>query len=180
MHVGSAVVTLSTGRQAPLSDLYREKPLGLVFLRHFGCIFCREQVSALRTREDLNIAFVSMGRPEETAEFRAMLKSPHPFVCDPEAKLYEEFGLERGSVRQMFGAQVWKRGFQAASKGHSVGRPVGDPWRMPGEFVINTKGRIVWEHRPRHAGDNSPVSALEQALKQATEVAELAELGEES
>lgn len=178
MHVGSVVVTLSTGRQQALSDLYQERPLALIFLRHFGCIFCREQVANLREHEDWNLAFVTMGSPEEAAEFRAMMKSPHIFISDPMARLYEEFGLERGSVRQMFSGQVWKRGFQAASKGHAVGRPVGDPWRMPGEFVVNTQGRVVWERRPRHAGDNASIEDLKKALADATRP-EVALLGEE-
>lgn len=168
MIVGSEVVTLSTGRQAALREFYEDHPLALIFLRHFGCIFCRERVADLREESGMNVLFVTMGRVEEAAEFRATLRSPHPFISDPEAKLYEAFGLERGTTKQMFSGEVWRRGAQAAMKGHTVGRPIGDPWRMPGEFVLDTTGRVVWEHRPRHAGENASPEALKKALENAS------------
>lgn len=171
MQVKPTIVTLSTGEQKALADLYAEKPLALVFLRHFGCIFCREQVAELRAHPDWNVAFVTMGDVVGAADFKVLMKSPHTFLCDPDAKLYEEFGLERGSVKQMFSGEVWARGFQAARKGHTVGRPVGDPWRMPGEFVIDTSGTVVWEHRPRHAGESATTSQIEAALKKAAKAA---------
>lgn len=167
MKAPAEIVRKSTGEEISLRSLYEERPLALVFLRHFGCIFCREQVADLRDHPDRNIAFVCMAGPDEAEDFRRLMKSPHVFLCDPEAKLYEDFELERGSVKQMFGGEVWRRGFGAGLKGHAVGRPVGDPWRMPGEFILGTDGSVVWEHRPRHAGDHSPADVLIGALEKA-------------
>ena len=66
--------------------------------------------------------------------------------------LYRLFGLRRGKRSQLFGVEVWKRGWSAWRKGHRVGLPSGDPTYLPGAFLINAE-KIVWEHRGLHAGD---------------------------
>lgn len=164
----SGILTLSSGDQCDASDFYSQQPVAVIFLRHFGCIFCREQVTDLSSHPGWNILYVCQAQPEEAAEFKAMMKSPHPFACDPEANMYEEFGLERGGLKQLFSAPVINRGIQAAVKGMRPGRTIGDPWRMPGEFIFNTQGELAWENRPRHAGDHSSAEVLGRALKAAS------------
>lgn len=163
----SGILTLSTGGQCDAAEFYQEKPVAVIFLRHFGCIFCREQVIDLSSHPDWNILYVCQAHPEEAAEFKAMMKSPHPFACDPEANMYEEFGLERGGLKQLFSAPVIKRGIQATAKGIRPGKTIGDPWRMPGEFIFNTQGQLAWENRPRHAGDHSASETIGRALNAA-------------
>ncbi len=94
------------------------------------------------------------------------MRSPHRFVCDPEARLYEQFGLARGTTKQMFSGRVFAAGVVATLEGHRVGRPIGDPWRMPGVFVLAPEdGEVVWAHRSRDASDNPPVSEIGRALQ---------------
>lgn len=124
-------------------------------------------MAELREKKEWNLIFVAMAAPEEAAEFRAKMESPHRFLCDPEAKLYDAFGLKRGGVKQMFNAHSFKRGFEAVRKGHGVGAPVGDPWRLGGTFVLDMTGRVRWEHRNEDAGDNAQLDELERALVRA-------------
>jgi peroxiredoxin len=147
-------VQLSSGQSVPLSSLYGERPLVLVFLRHFGCTFCKEQVANLRVHLNLNVAFVSMASPQQAEEFRLKMGSPHPFICDTRQELYQAFGLGRGSGKQMFNPKVFVRGFGATLRGHFVGLPIGDPWQMPGVFKIETDGKVSWEYRSMDASDN--------------------------
>lgn len=127
-------------------------------------MFCREHVAELRDLESLNLAFVCMSQPQEAEKFRAEMELSQALVCDPTAHLYDVVGLPRGKFRQMFGFPVWKRGAEAARKGHRVGKPVGDPWRMPGVFVVNRQGEVVWEQRPLHAGDNAAPEDIAEAI----------------
>ena len=94
-------VTLSTGEVKPLRSLYEQERLALVFLRHFGCTFCREHVRELRRLPELNIAFVTLGTPEQAEDFRLNMGSPHVFISDPEKKLHGMFNLERGGLTQI-------------------------------------------------------------------------------
>jgi hypothetical protein len=63
-----------------------------------------------------------------------------PRFCDPEKKLYQEFGLETGSFLRVLGPRSFIRGLQAIK--HGIGAPAGDPWQMPGTFLIH-KGEIL-------------------------------------
>ena len=56
-------------------------------------------------------------------------------------------------MKEMFGPEVWACGVRAARKGHFIGAPVGDPWIMPGLFLVQEE-HILWQHDYRHAGDH--------------------------
>jgi len=153
-------VKLSTGITIPLEELYTKKKLVLVFLRHCGCVFSKEQVAQLRVHPNINIAFVMMSSPTKAQEFKDNLRSPHTFISDPDRELYRKMGLSNGGSKEMFGPKVWARGFGAILRGHFVGLPIGDPWQMPGVFVIETDGEISWSYVSKDASDNPENSLI--------------------
>lgn len=159
-------VTLNDGTSRDLAELYKERPVALVFLRHFGCIFCREQIAQLRSYPEANIVFVSMAKVEETNNFREKMEAPQLMISDPLKTVYEQFGLKRGSFSQMFNSTTFKRGFEAMSGGNRVGAPVGDPWMLAGTFIINTKGEVVFSHFSRDASDNLSGEMIVQKLNE--------------
>ncbi len=160
MFAPSVEVTLHTGVQVSLNSLYANARLGVFFLRHLGCPFCREQVIALRDRADANVVFVVMASPEDTTEFRAKLHSPQNFICDPAKSLYRAFGLGTGNLTQMFNLHTLSRGTSLAFQGVNAGRVIGDPMALSGAFLVDVDGRILWEHRAKDAADNPQVSQL--------------------
>ena len=87
-----------------------------------------------------------------------------PAISDPHKRLYDAFGLERGTVGQMFKPAVWACGVRALRKGHRVGRPVGDPWEMPGLFLLDPGGGVTWSHDFKHAGDHPDFADLPRAV----------------
>ena len=77
----------------------------LLFLRHFGCIFCREALADLgRVRNDLEargvrVAIAHMHSEAEAAEFLPRYKlEDAPRVSDPTRDLFRAFGLRDGSA----------------------------------------------------------------------------------
>lgn len=130
----------------------------LVFLRHFGCMFCRETVADLRAFVERQPAFPQplvfyQGSP---IEGRAFLRRDSPTlraVSDPAADFYAAFGVERGGLLEMFGPAVWRGRARAAKKGHQNGERAGDIWRMPGMFLARG-AEILWAHEYRHAADH--------------------------
>jgi len=154
MNIGPVEVMLSTGERIPLSNLYQDSKLVLVFLRHCGCVFSKDQVAQLRVHSALNVAFVMMSPPEQTAAFKENLRSPHTFLSDPDRALYKKLGLTNGGAKEMFGPKVWSRGFGAVLRGHFVGLPIGDPFQMPGVFAIEKDGEISWTYVSKDASDN--------------------------
>lgn len=135
-------MTTNTGEN--LLDLSKDQLTLLVFLRHFGCTFCREALADLsenRLRIEAlgaKIVFVHMS-DNETADryFERYQLSGAVHISDPDCTYYSAFGLTKGNFNQLFGLQTWVRGFQAGLvEGHGIGKQLGDGFQMPGIFVI--------------------------------------------
>lgn len=131
-------------------SLSLRQPIMLVFLRHFGCIFCREalddisQNRALIESSGVKVVFVHMAS-EEVADpyFSRYNLGGAVHVSDPTCSFYTEFGLVKGNFTQLFGLKSWIRGFQAGVlDGHGAGAQLGDGFQMPGIFVIRD-GKLV-------------------------------------
>jgi len=147
-----------------LRDQLSEGDTLLVFLRHFGCVFCRETVADLRAVAEADpeypkVLFFFQGPPTEGRAFLRRYWPEAHAVADPGQRLYAAFGVERGSVVQMFGPAVWRGRWRAAGKGHANGMPAGDVWRMPGVFLVRGE-RVVWSHRYRHAADHPDFASI--------------------
>lgn len=133
-----------TNEGQTIKEISNQQPVLLVFLRHFGCTFCREALADI-SKERANIEgmgskliFVHM-TDDGTAEryFNRYDLENAVHISDPEKKFYRNFGLLKGNFNQLFGLQSWIRGFSAGVvDGHGVGPQLGDGFQMPGVFVI--------------------------------------------
>lgn len=163
-----------------LLEASRRKPLFLVFLRHFGCTFCREALADLAAiRERLRAAgtrlvLVHMSSPNDAHQmFEKYGLADVTEISDPDRVLYRAFSLRRGSPTQLLGWSVWKRGWQAGVKdGHGIGWLRGDAAQMPGAFVVS-HGRVVAQFVHETAADRPDYvvvaeTGTDQAAFQAT------------
>jgi hypothetical protein len=111
-------------------------------------------------RQGTQVAFVHMGTEDQARPFftrYGFLDLPR--FSDPGCGLYRAFGLERGTPAQLFGPTVVLRGVQALFGGHGLGLPVGDPFQMPGVFLLH-QGRILQGYRHETVGDVPDYEAL--------------------
>ena len=92
------------------------------------------------------VLLVGMGKPAESAEFAAKYNVPFPIVADPEKRLYRKFGLKQMSTLGLFSPSLAIKGISAIVGGHGIGMPQGDVRQLPGVFIINTAGLIVYSH----------------------------------
>jgi thiol-disulfide isomerase/thioredoxin len=159
LDVSQALRHAYTQHGSPLSEMSHEAPLLVVFLRHFGCPFCREtlaDVARLRMQladEGAEVVFVHMATDQEAAVFLRDYGMPDAArVSDPGQWLYRAFCLRRGGPMELMGPRVWKRGLEALRGGHGFGLPIGDPLQMPGIFLVYRE-EIVQEYRHKTAGD---------------------------
>jgi peroxiredoxin len=147
------------GEQVRLSDYWKRRPLLLVFLRHLGCPLCFDHVAQLRTRygdleaAGLGAAAVTMGDAAQAAKFRESQNLPCDVLADPKLRSYQAYGLEKGALWQYAGPQMWWRGLTSVLR-YGAARPVGDVKQMPGAFVIDQDGKILYAHRAVHSGDH--------------------------
>jgi hypothetical protein len=140
-----------------LRDQLADQATLLIFLRHFGCIFCRETVGDLRALSEKDpsfpsVLFFSQGSPTEARVFLNRYWSSGRSISDPELGFYEAFGVHQGSFLQTIGPGVLLSTRRAAAKGYENGPRDGDIWRMPGAFLVRG-GDILWRHEFRHAAD---------------------------
>lgn len=149
--------TLRSSHGRTVREHTDEAPHLVVFLRHFGCTFCREALGELAKRREAiesdgtKLLFVHMGSLEQGNEvLRDAGLAGVAHVSDPSTALYRAFGLRRGSFRQLFGLKTWARGFSARKYG--VGSLVGDGFQMPGAFLVDG-GQVVKSYRHASASD---------------------------
>lgn len=105
------------------------------------------------------LLFVHPSRPADGDDFFAWTWPEARAVADPTRDLYRAFGLGRGTFGQVFGPAVLACGLRAVRKGHGLGPPRGDPWQMPGLFLV-AEERIVWQHVGRHIGEHPDFAAI--------------------
>ena len=158
---GSNLAAGDDGAATLRDQLAGDRPTLLAAVRHFGCIFCREMVKDLRTAAEVadrgaerrypKVVFVHMAAPEAGARFFGKLWPAAPAISDPDRRLYDALGSRRGGWWQMFRPVVWLHGWRALRKGHRVGRPIGDPWRMPVLMLVEPTPAGDAAMRPAHA-----------------------------
>ena len=105
------------------------------------------------------ILFFYQGGREDGAAFFRKLWPEATAVADLPRNFYDAFDIQRGGMKEMFGREVWACGVRAARKGHLIGKPKGDPWVMPGLFLVQG-AQILWQHDFAHAGDHPDFAAL--------------------
>jgi len=145
----------------------------IVFLRHFGCMFCRETLSDIREASEKDDGFPTplfffQGTPTEG---RAFLRRYWPglrAVADPRAEFYDAFGVGRGGLIKMLGPAVWSAKARAEAKGHHNGERMNDIWRMPGLFLIRGRN-VLWSHDYRHAADQPDYQLISKIAAESLE-----------
>ncbi len=140
-----------------LLELVDERPVLLVFLRHFGCAFCRQaidDVSKIRTEltaRRVQVVFVHLGSPERAQPyFDYYGLSDVERVSNPDGSLYRDpaFTLARVSVFELFRPAVWIGWLKGAVFKYRIGLLKEDIQQMPGVFFLRDRAIAnVYRHR---------------------------------
>ena len=155
-----------------LADQIGESETLLVFLRHFGCMFCREMVSDIRSAKEANpkypeVLFFFQGSPTEGRAFLRRYWPDVRAIADEDQSFYTDFGVDRGNLLQIFGPSAWLSSSRARSKGHAPGERSGDIMRMPGLFLVRG-AEILWSHRFAHQADHPDFRTLPDEARRAS------------
>jgi hypothetical protein len=160
--VATALGEIRTESGASLLELAEGSPILLVFLRHFGCSFCRQAISDVADlREELaqrgvRPVFVHLGPPElAKVYFEYYGLNDVERVNDPEAAVYRlpVFALGRKNpFLQALNPVVWVGWLKGTLFKHGIGKIEGDGHQMPGIFFLRG-GKIVREFKYRTIAD---------------------------
>lgn len=165
-------VLLSDGESTCLGAFWRQGPVALVFLRHLGCPFARQQVARLRREQDglktagIHVVLLGCATPAQAESFRHEFDVPFPIVCDPDCVLYQKYGLKQMRTSDFFSpVMAWKVvKVLAQGYGHRSGQ--GPERQLGGVFIIDQRGTIRFTHVAADAADNpSPAAIIRAAVR---------------
>lgn len=165
---GLLLNSMITVNNINILDASVNQPIMIIFLRHFGCIFCKEALFDIAKKrkafeaKNLRIVFIHMA-PREVAEdyFKTFGLKGIDHISDPDCALYQKFGLTKGTSSQLMGLKNWYRGFEVSvGKGIEVSiKQIGDAFQMPGVFVIKN-GEIKQSFVHKTAADRPDYEKL--------------------
>jgi hypothetical protein len=159
----ATLASIHTESGASLLSLAQASSVLLVFLRHFGCSFCRKAISdiaelapALRER-NVRPVFVHLGTPEiAQAHFDYYGIGDVERIHDPDARIYQLqlFGLGREHpARHLINPKVlWSWFIRGDIFRHGIGRIETDAHQMPGVFFLRD-AKIARAFRYRNISD---------------------------
>jgi hypothetical protein len=132
-----------------LLEVVDQSPVLLVFLRHFGCAFCRQaldQVSKIRDQiaaRGAQPVFVHLGTPERAKLYFDYYNLSHvERVGNPDASLYQHpaFALTRmNPFLHFLNLNVWRGWLSGALRNYGIGMIHEDGHQMPGVFFLKDR-----------------------------------------
>jgi hypothetical protein len=170
--LGAATVLDIDGTPVRLADQWRDHPAVIVWLRHFGCVFCREQVAEVRAnRGDIEalgagIAFVGNGTARAAGWFQKRFAADSTVLTDPDLVSYKAIGARSGLLTTV-GPQAWGAGIRALRSGARQSITKGHPYQQGGLVVIAPGNKVLYQHISSAAGDHAPIPAVIDALEAA-------------
>jgi len=159
-HAPDIEVFDTDGQPVRLAAYWQSGTTALVFMRHAGCIFCREQVQELRDNADalaeagVSIVVLTPDRPSRARKFVEEHRVPFPTLSDPERNAFRAYGLMDGSIGQLVNRRIVAEGVKATLNGTLVRRPTSAPRQLPGTAIVDGTGRLLHLHHGRDAADH--------------------------
>src|ERR1700694_3530080 len=161
------------GSAVRLGELWRAHQAVIVWLRHYGCVFCREQALEMRTalpaieKGGGELVFIGNGGPRYAKAFKESFAPDVRVLTDPDLRSYRTIGARSGILNTV-GPQAWRAGIRALRSGARQTSVKGHPFQQGGVMVLTRGDRIVYSHVSRAAGDHPPVASVLAALRTST------------
>jgi peroxiredoxin len=152
-----------------LGELWAERPVVLIHLRHFGCILCRHYAGALRDFhgdfEALGARLVAVGTGgrQYARDFVAERKIPYLVLVDKTMASHEVIRTKQGPLVGIFKPKVLWAALKARRAGERQGKTGPNPFKFGAAHVIGPGEQLhyAWINDDYH--DNAPVEALLEA-----------------
>lgn len=167
----------TTGGRSSLSSLWKERPVVLLFLRRLGCSICRayaKEMDACREEfEKIGVSVVALSfeRYAEGSDTDYSFEKGNFWTGDIysiDKEVYSELFVRKGLFDGFYGLMDINKAVRNKVRAQGVsGNLKGDGFQLGGQFVVNTTGEVVFEHRQKSYGDNAELDELLEAAKRA-------------
>ena len=160
--VAGVLASIYTESGASLLTLAEASPVLLIFLRHFGCSFCRQAISDVAdirgelAQRGVRPVFVHLGTPERAKPFFDYYGiGDVERVSDPEAKIYQNPVFQLARIHPwltLLQPSIWVGWLKGTIFRHGIGAIKENGHQKQGLFFL--KGtRIVRQFRYRTIAD---------------------------
>lgn len=170
-HVLDPVVVFDPeGREVRLGQLWADRTVVLVFVRHFGCVFCKQQIAEMGLlldrvrRMGADIVVIGHGSVEEARAFRDEEQLTLPLLTDPSRVSYCALEMRRG-LTSVLRPSVFTRALASWRAGFRQSRVAGDPLQQGGVVVIARGGVEGLRYVSQGAGDHPSPARIFAALE---------------
>jgi hypothetical protein len=170
--LAAATVLDPDGTKVKLAAKWAKHPAVIVWFRHFGCVFCREQVAEIRGKrseiEELGagIVFVGNGTARAAAWFQKRFAADSTVLTDPELGSYKAIGARSGMLSTL-GPSAWGAGLRAFRAGARQSTTKGHAYQQGGLVVMAPGDRVLYQRISKTAGDHAPIADVLAALEAA-------------
>jgi peroxiredoxin len=172
---GLAQIEVLTPQGKPVffGELWRERPAVLAFVRHFGCLFCFEQVADMVSvapaieAAGARLCFIGNGNPLHAQVFMDETGLTSDVYTDPARLLYKRLSMKHGlfstvnRTSRRYARRAGERGFR------QIGVR-GDPWQQGGVLAVTREGVVAYLQRFSVAGERVDLADIEQAARRLT------------
>lgn len=156
------------GRSTRMRDLWRDGPAVIVWLRQFGCPFCRAyavELNRARTRfadAGARLILVGQGTPADADRFRRHLGIELQVLTDADRVTYLWAGTKLATLDELIGPLVVGRALvRMARERVVIGHNTADEAQLGGSIVVTPGGQVLFAHISRDASDvASPADIL--------------------
>ena len=130
-----------------LDQLIGSQKIVLIFSRYFGCPICQLDLAELliQAKEIENkgakLLYITQSGEEIAKKFIEEKNITFPVIHSSKDDLYAQYGLGRFSATAA--AKILGKGKEAKKAGYEHGEYEGYEMQCPGQFVIDTDGKII-------------------------------------
>jgi peroxiredoxin len=153
-----------------LGDLWADRPVILVFLRHFGCHNCRDHAVQLRDRYDelraqgIELVAIGTGDQRYAGAFVRDERIPFLVLVDDDAEAARAAAVNVASWYRLLHPSSWKASIEAWKRGariHKAGKRV---TQLGATFVIGPGNNLRYSHVDADSVDHAPVPDILAAV----------------
>ena len=130
-----------------LEEIFGKQKIVLIFSRYFGCPICQLDLKALLERQSeieskgATILYITQSEENVANEFISKNNIDFPVILSTKDELYKDYGL--GMMIPEAVKQVRTKFKEAIKMGITHGEYEGWEKQCPGQFVIDTNGKII-------------------------------------
>jgi len=151
------------GNPHRLGDLWRDQPVVVVFLRHFGCLHCREHAAELRDRYDdlkrqgIELVAIGTGDARYAGAFVRDEHIPYLVLVDDDGAAADAASVGVASWYRLLHPSTWPATIATWKRGYRIHQPGQRVTQLGATFVVGPGEQVRYRHVDADSTDHASV-----------------------